>query len=439
MPSYKNIIIFSFLIFFIVSCSNSLEPQLANQNLVKKEFKYKAFEHEDKYIMFALEFDRQGNKAESRELYKRLFEKTSNDEYLNEYLKLSFQLKDFDAVIRSFKKNSEKIEDKKIEIKKIYILSLIQIDNLDKALQEAKELLKLENSKSNNELLANIYLQKSEYKKVKVLYENLYKKDLDENILVRLSDIMTIYLGEKKEAINLLESHITMSNCSRIVCFKLFTFYQEDNNVDGIVSILKRMYFKEQKNNEHLANQRFYKLLMFYLEKQGVKEVMSFLEETQSDDNRLLGLYRDNKDYEKAYNLANKLYEDTSNIDYLAQIAIIEFEMNENKKDILESVIEKFEYVLTILDNHVYQNYVGYILIDFDIDVKKGLFYVKKALKKEPNNLAYLDSLAWGQYKLNDCKNAYINMKIVVDQAGLEEKEIIEHWEKIKGCKSDIR
>ncbi len=104
------------------------------------------------------------------------------------------------------------------------------------------------------------------------------------------------------------------------------------------------------------------------------------------------------------------------------------------KKTVIKSVIKKFEDVLTVLDNHVYQNYLGYILIDFDVDINKGLDFVNKALEKAPNNLAYIDSLAWGQYKLKQCKKAYENMKKVVDSAGLNDVEIKTHWEKIKEC-----
>ncbi len=113
---------------------------------------------------------------------------------------------------------------------------------------------------------------------------------------------------------------------------------------------------------------------------------------------------------------------------------MLEFEMAKDKKTVIKSVVKKFEDVLTVLDNHVYQNYLGYILIDLDIDVKKGLKYVKKALEKAPNNLAYIDSLAWGQYKLNECKEALINIKKVVDGAGLDDIEIKTHWNKIKEC-----
>jgi len=47
----------------------------------------------------------------------------------------------------------------------------------------------------------------------------------------------------------------------------------------------------------------------------------------------------------------------------------------------------------------------------------------------------YLDSLAWGYYKERDCDKAYKMMKRVVDEEGLEEPEIIEHWDAIKQCK----
>jgi len=101
---------------------------------------------------------------------------------------------------------------------------------------------------------------------------------------------------------------------------------------------------------------------------------------------------------------------------------------------VLESVIKKFSKALEKVNNPVYQNYLAYLLIDYDKDIKKGILLVNKALEKEPDNIAYIDTLAWGEYKLNNCNNAYKQMKKVVDKAGLEEKEIKFHWEKIKEC-----
>ena len=109
--------------------------------------------------------------------------------------------------------------------------------------------------------------------------------------------------------------------------------------------------------------------------------------------------------------------------------------MATNKKEIVPSVIDKLEVVLQTSNNHIYQNFLAYLLIDFDLDVNRGLVLVKKALEQDPENIAYLDTLAWGEYKLRNCKTAYELMKKIVDEVGLEDEEIRVHWEKIKECK----
>jgi len=57
-------------------------------------------------------------------------------------------------------------------------------------------------------------------------------------------------------------------------------------------------------------------------------------------------------------------------------------------------------------DNGTAWNYLGYMLIDFDQDIDRGIEYVQKALRIEPNNPAFLDSLGWGYYKKKDFKKA---------------------------------
>lgn len=128
------------------------------------------------------------------------------------------------------------------------------------------------------------------------------------------------------------------------------------------------------------------------------------------------------------------MFKETNDYRYLGEMAVIEFEKAENKQSVLNSVIVKFEKTLENISNHVYENYFAYLLIDYDIDVKKGITLVNKALKKQPDNLAYIDTLAWGEYKLNNCDIALKLMKKVVDKVGLEDSEVKLHWEKIKEC-----
>ncbi len=435
MPSYKRVVVYIFLAVLLSACSNIIPQEPAMQeNLIKRNFKYKPFAHEDKYIMFALEFDRHGQKNEARQLFKKLYYETNKEEYLEEYIKLSFTLKKHDDVISIVEYNRKKIVREKSRIIKIYVLSLMQKNQFDKAESTILELLKEEKTDLNYELLGNIYIQKNEYKKAKNVFSKIYEKSGTSNSLLNLTNIMYVYLDEKDEAINLLEAYTKINGCNNLICSKLLSFYQEQKDIDGVITVLKKTYYGFQEKGSEFSLQKVYKLLMYYLEKKDIHEAIAFLEKSKADDEKLLNLYRNSQQYDKAYSLAKTLYEKSSNIDYLAQIAIIEFEGAKDKKTVLDNVIKKFEDVLTVLDNHVYQNYLGYILIDFDIDIKRGLEFVNKALEKAPNNLAYIDSLAWGQYKLNDCKNAYINMKKVVDSAGLNDIEIKTHWEKIKEC-----
>ena len=56
-------------------------------------------------------------------------------------------------------------------------------------------------------------------------------------------------------------------------------------------------------------------------------------------------------------------------------------------------------------------NYLGYMLADRDVKLTEALALVTKALDKEPNNGAYLDSLGWVYYKLNRLPEAEENLR----------------------------
>ena len=194
------------------------------------------------------------------------------------------------------------------------------------------------------------------------------------------------------------------------------------------------MYQDYKKNNETLLLSKTKILLVKYLAKNNVGNAINFLEENKEEDEILLNLYKITNQPQKAYDLLGNLFGRTNNLDYLAQQAIIQFEMAEDKRKILDEVIPKFERVL-VTNNSIYQNYLAYIYIDFDINIKRGLLLVKKALAQDSNNLAYLDTLAWGEYKVKNCKEALKQMKKVVDEVGLDDAEIKLHWQKIKECK----
>jgi tetratricopeptide (TPR) repeat protein len=181
------------------------------------------------------------------------------------------------------------------------------------------------------------------------------------------------------------------------------------------------------------------KIIQIYGYKKEYLKMIDFLEKSKTDDETLLQLYAVTKNYKKAFPLASKLYEKNGDITFLGQSAIYEYESSKKKDDkiTLESIVKKLETVVHAEPSPLYENYLGYILIDHEIDVKKGIQYIKNVLKIQPNSAFYLDSLAWGYFKLGQCKRAKGIMNRVVTLEGGDDPEVKEHVRKINSCIKD--
>lgn len=152
-------------------------------------------------------------------------------------------------------------------ILRIYCVSLLNLNQTNKALEVAQELLSKYKSALNYEVLANVYFVKKDYKKAASYFETSYSMNNSSNTLLNLVNILYAYLNKKPEALAYLETHVRLFGCDSSVCPKLVSIYQEQNNVDGIISVLKRSYQTyKNENNEDMAN-KTYKVLIAYLEK----------------------------------------------------------------------------------------------------------------------------------------------------------------------------
>lgn len=425
MPSSKTTLAALFIILLFTACF----PKQASLPLDKK-----VYEREDEYILYALEFTRLKEYSKSRDLYIELFNKTDKNEYLLKALRLSLELKEFELA-KFLSEENLHIEDKEYQdIYRIYIVALINLQEFDTALEASKKLLKTHNNILNYELIGNVYYMKKDFYEAVEYFESAYSVNNNSSTLLSLVNILYSFINEKEKAISYLETHIRLQGCSIDVCSKLLSIYQEQQNIDGIISILKRTYMKFKEDENFNGMVKSYKMLIEYLEKKDINEAIVFLEENHIDDLKLIDLYKRANRMDEALVLVKQVYKLNKNIDLLAQVAILEFESAQDKKKVLKSVIKKFEDVLVVLDNHVYQNYLGYLLIDYNINVKRGLKLVRQALVKAPNNLAYIDSLAWGLYKENKCDEAKKHMQHIIDIIGLKDDEIKYHWKKIQEC-----
>jgi predicted Zn-dependent protease len=81
-------------------------------------------------------------------------------------------------------------------------------------------------------------------------------------------------------------------------------------------------------------------------------------------------------------------------------------------------------------ENHIALNNLGYMLIDRDIDVKRGVVLVDKALSHSPQEPSYLDSKAWGLYKTGKYEEALTILEKLASD-GMNANELWEHLAKV--------
>jgi tetratricopeptide (TPR) repeat protein len=89
--------------------------------------------------------------------------------------------------------------------------------------------------------------------------------------------------------------------------------------------------------------------------------------------------------------------------------------MFERQKNVAAAETE-FRKVLAVApDNPATLNYLGYMLTDRNLRLPEALTMIQKALDRDPNNGAYLDSLGWVYYRLNRIPEAEDAMRRAVE------------------------
>ena len=93
-----------------------------------------------------------------------------------------------------------------------------------------------------------------------------------------------------------------------------------------------------------------------------------------------------------------------------------------------KQAIEYYEKALDLDNNNTTAlNGLGYVLVDTDMDLVRGLRCCKKAVDLKPQNPAYQDSLGWAYYKNGEFLEARTWLRRAMDAAP-HQQEIREHF-----------
>lgn len=393
----------------------------------------KAFENEDLYILEALSAKNSLDFERAGKIFSRLYVNSGKKEYLYELLEAELFLTKYQNVVTKIDSLQKELQED-ARVKRYKILSLYELGRLQEAKEIALTLARKTQQKEEYILAADVLIKMRDFEGALAILEEGYVKAYDETLLEKIASTL-FNLGRQNQAIERLESHTRIHGISKALAVKLLTFYGVQNNIDGLLSTYLRLYNLEK--DDKVAK----KIIQIYHYKRDYLSLMAFLEESRSDDVMLLELYGSMKSYQKAQKLALRLYEETGDAVFLGQNAIYQYinAANKNDKVLLKDVVSKLKSVVAAKNDPVYLNYLGYILIDHEINIKEGMGYIEQVLKDAPDSAYYLDSLAWGYYKLGDCMRAYEIITEVQKLPGGDHEEVQGHVKKIEACLKNLQ
>ncbi len=386
---------------------------------------------EDQLIIEGLYYSQKDPK-EAAVKWKKLFEATNNEAYLLEYFYASLKYRKIQDVIKELKAILNKKKSKELyEL----LASLYANEGNTKGLIDLVGSMATKDIRSMYEV-AYLYAIDGNDSKALELYREIYKKDKSwdslKGVLSTLARLKR--LPEAKKILwSELHKNSKLPKEAYIVLLGLINDHKEPQKA---IFALKKLY-KITKEPKYLKS-----LIGLYIYTKEYNQLIDLLEETHYDNKLLYELYLSKDEIEKAYKLLYTIYQKTKDPKWLGEEASLTYELANKYNAVDKRVIKRmgalFEKAFQAgVVNASYYNYYGYTLIDHNIDIKKGLAYVKKAVALEPKNIFYLDSLAWGYYKLRHCKEAKEIVKIIKKLSNKEslEDEIVEHIKKIEKCK----
>jgi len=398
---------------------------------------------EDALIVRALLTEEKQEFARSQNLFLRLYRETGKTEYLIHAAKDAMmpggdEVSALRALEKWVKANADAAKD--LRPVRMLVALYAKSGRLAKAEPLADRWLAKSDNPLDLKLAATLKSDLGKYFEALSLFQKAYAKNHSEKILMDEVTLLEKYLLDRPAAISLLESHLHMDpDTSATVYFKLIELYAREKKLDKVLEIYKKLYLKEPQK---FVMQKIIKLSLYNRDFDGL---IAFLEQhSEGNEELLYMLYKEQDRFEKAIALAHRRYQETRAPRWLAEEAILMYEKARNEKKITPEVLRRFQELFERAlkegaDESLYLNYYGYTLIDHDLDLDRGLALVRQALRQQPRNSYYMDSLAWGLYKKKRCLEAYRIMEKVIAAEGVSQPEIKMHWERIRRCLEEKR
>lgn len=402
-----------------MSCSNKNGAEINSPRI--------AFD-KDSYALYAFDLQNRKDFKKSAEIFYTLFQKTGKNKYLEEQFASLSLGSDYKSILRQANINLRN-GNRPIFIYRYKQLALANMGQTAKAIEVGQTLVKKTNDNKDRLNLAQLYLSNKVYKKSIEQFRIVFNKTRDETLLLKIADIYRFGLRDNFSSKQTLTNYKNYKK-SETILKKLTQYYMFDRQYKDTIKNYELLY-RLTKAKAYINEMRG----IYISKKLPMDGFIEFLRNIQGHEDLLLQVYVYSKRFKDAAFYAYQLYKKTKNYDYLGKNALYIYEYEPKRaKEVINKLIKVNEKV----KSSYYQNFLGYLLIDENINTKKGIFYVKQALSKEKDNALFLDSLAWGYYRLNQCKKAQKilnhSLDILKSQLKTPPQEILEHQTQIKRC-----
>lgn len=384
-------------------------------------------------LMYALDLRERGFLSEAGDEMIKIAKKTGSHFYYKFGLSLLNEAgaKNFLSELNA----ANKVLKDDLEYLRLKTVALIKSGDLEQAQASANELIARFDSDDDRRILASIYLLKKEYERGILELRRLYEKNKNDATLAMLVEVSLNFFDPKDVKIRqYLQEYYLAHDCENVrVCLVLGEYLIQEKHYKNAIALYSHIL---ELHNEHYTNQVIDLLVAYRLFETALEILNKYDDENYSAKMRIYLLWGKPL---KAAELAHKLYLNTGRPEFLAQQAMYEYEglLDRLDKQKLAGIAEKFKQSIALGASEAnILNYYGYMLIQHDLDVAGGVALIKQALEKSPNSPYYLDSLAWGFYKLGQCDEAMNLMlkAIKIEPSFAKNKEAVFHLKKINRC-----
>ncbi len=301
-------------------------------------------------------------------------------------------------------------------------------ENFNKAIKFYKKCLEISPSYYLYHHIALINIRKGELGKALSIYKIILLSHPGDNLA--LQEVAYIYFqkGEYKKARDFL---LKVKNPSFYTYYLLSSIELEEGNLKNAKKWLK----KSEKINKY--SPEFYSLLAAIKEKEGKIEeaekilfnaIKKFSPSGKSHIYMTLGLlYMNEGKFKKAIHSFSRAKELSPDWDapcfHLGAVY-------EREGSWIRAVYNLREAIRLNPLNSDALNYLGYMFADKGTRIKEAQELIKRALKIEPENAYYIDSLGWVYYREGKIKDALREIKKslkILEKKGKDDAEIREH------------